>query len=788
MRERFRITRLAAVLGTVLAAPPSTAAVFTVTSPADAGPGSLRQAMLDANAAFGADTIVFAIGASGPVTLAPLSPLPPVTDAVTIDGSTQPGFAGAPLIAIDGAQAGAGADGIDDVAGGSTFRGLAIGGFDGRGLRLAGSEASAVEGCYVGLDVSGTVPRGNRLAGIAIVSGAHRIGGGAAGAGNVIAGQAIGVVIDSPDPGSEVLGNWIGLRADGVPTGSSLGLQIRSPATRVGGSAPGSGNVISGHQGDAVHIDVGADGTLLQGNRIGTDAAGLSAVPNTANGVSIVGAHAIVVGGAEPGAGNLVSGNGGSALVIRGDANIVQGNFLGTDATGLAPLGNGGGVHLGEATGSTLGGAAGGEGNVIAYNADFGVAVSSGTGNSIRRNAIHSNGRIGIDLLDGDLAAGHTANDEGDPDEGANHLQNFPLVELVESVPLGTRIVGSLRGAPGSYVIDFYTDFACAPRPRSLPQARAYRGETLVSIEEHHAPQHEGEAHFDVTLAVSLPADVLVTATATDAGGNTSEIFPGIVFDVAPRSGSASGGEALVVFGTDFAGDASLFVDGAAVSSLVVDETTIAAVSPGLVPGTVAQVTVVSPTGPSGALARAWVADFLDVPPSHPFHEAVVTLVGNGIAAGCGAGLFCAENPVTRAQAAPLLLRARDGVCETPPICTGTFGDVPCPGMFADWIEALAASGITAGCGGGDYCPDSPLRRDQISVLLLKARYGASYVPPPCAGVFEDVECPGPFTDWVEDLNAKGIAAGCGAGLYCPEAPVTRGQMAALLTTTFGLE
>jgi hypothetical protein len=788
MAPSARTKRFFAALFAAVAARSAVAAVFIVTTAADAGPGSLRQAMLDANAASGADTIAFAIGAGGPATIGPLSPLPAVTEAVTIDGTTQPGFAGSPLIELDGAQAGEGADGLDDVSGGSTFRGLAIGGFDGRGIRLAGTETSVVEGCFVGLDVSGTVPRGNRLAGVAILAGAHRIGGGAAGSGNVIAGQAIGIVVDSPDPGSEVLGNWIGLRADGLPTGSSLGLQIRSPATRVGGSTAGSGNVISGHQGDAVHIDIGADGTILRGNRVGTDTAGLSAVPNTANGVSIVGAHGIVVGGAEPGAGNLVSGNGGSALVIRGDGNIVQGNFLGTDVTGLVPLGNGGGIQLGEATGSVLGGAAEGEGNVIAYNADFGVAVSSGLGNTIRGNAIHSNGRIGIDLLNGDLASGHTANDEGDPDEGANHLQNFPLVELVESVPLGTRIVGSLRGAPGSYVIDFYTDFACAPRPRSLGQARAYLGEALVSIEEHHAPQHEGEAHFDVTLAVSVPADAIVTATATDAGGNTSEISSGIVFDVAPRSGSASGGEALVVFGTDFASDAAVFVGGTLVSSLVVDGTTIAAVSPGLPPGTVAPVTVVSPTGPGGVLSHAWIADFLDVPPSHPFHESVVALAGNGIAAGCGSGLFCVENPLTRAQAAPLLLRARNGICEAPPPCTGIFADVPCSGMFADWIEALAAADITAGCGGDDYCPDAPLRRDQISVLLLKTRFGSSYLPPPCAGVFADVECPGPFTDWVEDLNAKGIAAGCGAGLYCPDAAVTRGQMAALLTTTFGLE
>ena len=112
---------------------------------------------------------------------------------------------------------------------------------------------------------------------------------------------------------------------------------------------------------------------------------------------------------------------------------------------------------------------------------------------------------------------------------------------------------------------------------------------------------------------------------------------------------------------------------------------------------------------------------------------------------------------------------------------------MPCPGQFSDWIEALAASGITAGCGGTEYCPDAALRRDQVAVLLLKARFGEAYVPSTCTGRYLDVPCPGPFADWIENLTALGFAGGCGVDLYCPDATVTRGQMAAFLTKTFEL-
>ncbi|HKD18852.1 MAG TPA: S-layer homology domain-containing protein, partial [Thermoanaerobaculia bacterium] len=124
-----------------------------------------------------------------------------------------------------------------------------------------------------------------------------------------------------------------------------------------------------------------------------------------------------------------------------------------------------------------------------------------------------------------------------------------------------------------------------------------------------------------------------------------------------------------------------------------------------------------------------------------------------------------------------------------PPACQGVFPDVPCPSPFADWIEDLAAEGITAGCGDSGYCPNSPVTRAQMAVFLLKTEHGVGYAPPACTGVFGDVGCPSPFADWIEELQAEGITAGCQASppLYCPNSPNTRGQMAVFLTRAFAL-
>ena len=178
---------------------------------------------------------------------------------------------------------------------------------------------------------------------------------------------------------------------------------------------------------------------------------------------------------------------------------------------------------------------------------------------------------------------------------------------------------------------------------------------------------------------------------------------------------------------------------------------------------------------------------FTDVPKTQQFYAFIENIFHHGITGGCAAGQYCPDNSVTRAQMAVFLLKAKHGEDYVPPTCTGIFDDVTCPSLFANWIEQLSAEGITGGCGGSNYCPNNPVTRAQMSAFLLKAEHGSGYVPPTCTGQFTDVTCPSLFADWIERLAAEGITGGCGAGIYCPDNPNTRGQMAVFLVKTFGL-
>jgi hypothetical protein len=193
----------------------------------------------------------------------------------------------------------------------------------------------------------------------------------------------------------------------------------------------------------------------------------------------------------------------------------------------------------------------------------------------------------------------------------------------------------------------------------------------------------------------------------------------------------------------------------------------------------------------STGLSKTWTlhigSSFADVPNTNPFYAFVEDIFHHGITGGCASGAYCPGQNVTRAQMAVFLLKAAHGPAFTPPACSGVFADVPCPSLFANWIEELSSEGVTAGCGGGNYCPNDPVTRAQMAVFLLKAKHGSSYAPPACIGVFGDVPCPSPFADWIEELAAEGVTAGCGGGNYCPSSPNTRGQMAVFLAKTFGL-
>lgn len=193
----------------------------------------------------------------------------------------------------------------------------------------------------------------------------------------------------------------------------------------------------------------------------------------------------------------------------------------------------------------------------------------------------------------------------------------------------------------------------------------------------------------------------------------------------------------------------------------------------------------------SGTIYKILASTFSDVPSSYWAWDYIERLYKSGITGGCSTSplMYCPEAPVTRAQMAIFILRGEHGSSYIPPIATGAvFGDVPSGAFASDWIEQLAAEGVTAGCGNGNYCPDANITRSQMAIFLLRGEHGSAYVPPMATGtVFGDVP-PGSFaSDWIEQLAAESITGGCGGGNYCPDANVTRDQMAVFLVKTFGL-
>ncbi len=175
-------------------------------------------------------------------------------------------------------------------------------------------------------------------------------------------------------------------------------------------------------------------------------------------------------------------------------------------------------------------------------------------------------------------------------------------------------------------------------------------------------------------------------------------------------------------------------------------------------------------------------------PATHFAFVFVETLERSGVTGGCGNDNYCPENPVTRAQMAVFLERGINGAGFQPPAAAGNvFLDVGANDFGAAFIEQLFADGITGGCGGNNYCPNDNITRAQMAVFLLRAKFGAGYTPPPATGIFGDAPLGSFAVDWIEAMAAEGITGGCGGGNFCPGDPVTRGQMAVFLVRAFGL-
>lgn len=196
------------------------------------------------------------------------------------------------------------------------------------------------------------------------------------------------------------------------------------------------------------------------------------------------------------------------------------------------------------------------------------------------------------------------------------------------------------------------------------------------------------------------------------------------------------------------------------------------------------------PTLPLGNTCVNETPQFEDIPPDHWASIWIERLYQYGITRGCNTSplLYCPEAALTRAQMAIFILRSKHTSGYAPPTATGAvFSDVLVDTFGAAWIEQFAFEGITSGCDASLYCPDANVTRAQVAIFLLRAKYSSSYVPPVAIGIFHDVPVGSFAADWIEQLAAEGITSGCGGGNYCPNANMTRAEMAGLLVRTFNL-
>ena len=447
---------------------------FVVSTTADSGPYTLRQAIMDANDHAGLDTITFNIPGTGVQTITPADGPAWILNGVVIDGFTQPGSRSNTLANSDNAVLHIEINGTNNGACGMviygaanvTIRGLVINGCGQDGIWILRSSYVVIEGCRIGTDANGTTARPNGYRGVDVDTSEHCL---------------------------------------------------------IGGAGVGQRNIISGNYGENILLHTSANNNTIMGNFIGLDALGTHGL-GAGSGIVIGGCSQVIVGGSAPGAKNIISGNTSSAIRVEGTGGGYQilGNYIGTDSTGTASLGNGGsGVSIADASNVGIGGVVPGEGNIIAFNAatstdSCGVKVYStvGTGIAFRGNSIYSNRNLGIDLN----ADGVTLNDACDLDTGPNNLQNFPvLLGALSDTSAGTlKIIGTLNStANTAFAVDFYANPTC--NATGYSDGKQYLGTVNVTTDG------SCNSYFEASLTANVPVGYQITATATDPGNNTSE-------------------------------------------------------------------------------------------------------------------------------------------------------------------------------------------------------------------------------------------------------------------------
>jgi CSLREA domain-containing protein len=392
------------------------------------------------------------------------------------------------------------------------------------GVDLDGEETTQnlVQGNYIGTNAAGTAALGNYYYGVVIEFCAQNntIGGTADGARNVISGNdELGVyIVDETTTQNLVQGNYIGTDAAGTAAlGNGIAgvlIDFGAHNNTIGGTTAAARNVISGNGDFGVGIgDEGTNNNLVQGNYIGTNAAGTAALGNYYDGVVIAfGAQNNTIGGTTAGARNIISGNGDDGVEtidLGTSGNLVQGNFIGTDFNGTADLGNGG------------------DGVIIDFCATNNTigGTASGAGNLIFGNdgdgvdldedttvgnAILGNSIFNNDEEGIDLTGGPTPNDTGDGDTGQNNLQNYPLLGCAQSANGTTVVQGTFNSLPTtSFRLEFFANAACDTG--GFGEGQTFLGFLNVTTDA----SGNVVGGFSATFAVAVAAGQVITATAT---------------------------------------------------------------------------------------------------------------------------------------------------------------------------------------------------------------------------------------------------------------------------------
>ncbi|MGB7326931.1 MAG: DUF4347 domain-containing protein, partial [Rubripirellula sp.] len=520
---------------------------FTVTNTNDSGAGSLRQAILDANANLGADTIDFNITGSGTQVISLSSSLDTITEEVFIDGTTQTGWLEQSFmpIVIDGNDGAFDGLTFSSTADNSEVRGLVMRDFDQDAIEIqAGASGVTVAGNWIGRFASdGTLVAGEDVgdAGIRVLGDSNIIGGTTAADRNVIHDVNYwgGIFLDGGSATSNVVsGNYIGVNVDGnseIESGSygGYGIVIDSGASSntIGGATSAHRNIFGGLDYGVVLNNDASDNNVFQSNWFGLAADGTTQLSLGSADVVVYQGDGTVIGGV--GVGNVFASQGGYAAIdswgSSTDSTVIQGNYIGTDATETLTSDYEVGIQVSvNNTDWTIGGIAAGEGNVIANTTFHGITVSTNSSQiSIRGNSIYGNEGLGIDLGDD----GMSPNDAGDTDTGPNNLQNWAVLSSVGIADDGTFSydLDTTTLASGTYMVDFYAN---TQREGTEVEGARYLG-TATSVAD-------GNSSLTGTLSgITLAPGEYVTLVTTDDSGNSSEFSNYAVATDSDADGSA---------------------------------------------------------------------------------------------------------------------------------------------------------------------------------------------------------------------------------------------------------